>query len=85
MSQDAADFSPFANPIARTKAQQAYWQALVDLRKMEIEERRLELEESQRGKSATSNGSGGVLVVPGLMSGQSWEQVAAEAQDALNT
>lgn len=84
ISQDAADFSPFANPIARTKAQQAYWQAIIDLRKMELEERKVELEEMQRGRTGNANGSGGVLIVPGLMDGDAWEEVASEAQDALS-
>lgn len=87
ISQDAADFSPFANPIARTKAQQAYWQAVIDIRKMELEERKMELaeqEEQLRRRAGGGSGTGGVLVVPGLMQGDSWEEMASEAQDALH-
>lgn len=84
ISQDASDFSPFANPIARTKAQQAYWQAIMELRKLELEERKADMEEASRGRGVNgTNGTGGVLIVPGLMRGESWEQLASEAQDAL--
>lgn len=84
MSQDASDFSMFANPIARTKAQQALWQAQMDLRKLELQERKMALEETIQERLDNEDG-GGVLVVPGIMDGIAWEETASECQDLLKS
>ena len=73
--RDASDFSIMSNPLARVKAQAT----LVKVLGMEPEGSGGK--NGGGGTNVTQNG--GVMVVPGLLDGKTWEELAADSQENL--
>lgn len=75
--RDASDFSMFANPLARVKAQAT----LVKVLEMEPSSTRGGGDEGFGGTTVIQNG--GLLVVPHMGKPEGWEEAAMQAQQEL--